>query len=213
MKEKKGFGNILKENIEVSGKKRRGKMVSAKSAREILKESEIKNRFKVCFKKCSLGRIQLRKCVDNAMNASLAKEEILAIANEIPRGINKEDASLCSIIAVGQVLRYEKKHEKTKTISLDENTREEINKKLRGCFKKCGLAKEQLRKCVVNAINAGLTTDEILALTDDIVGGLGEKQVSLCAIVAVEQVLRFEEAVRAKPIDIVKERRLEQGDV
>ena len=75
------------------------------------------------------------------------------------------------------------------------------------------MAKEQLRKCVVNAINAGLTTDEILALTDDIVGGLGGKQVSLCAIVAVEQVLRFEEAIRAKPIDIVKERRLEQGDV
>jgi len=212
MKEKKDIGNILKENIEAARKKRRRKMVSTKSAREILKESKIKNKFKECFKKCSLGRIQLRKCVDNAMNAALTKEEILAIANEIPHGVKKEDASLCSIIAVGQILRYEKKHEKTKTSSLDENTRENIKKKLRGCFKKCGLAKKQLRTCVVNAIDAGLTTDEILALTDDIVGGLGEKQVSLCAIVAVEQVLRFEENIRAKPIDIVKERRLERGD-
>jgi len=183
-----------------------------RSAREILSESEIEDMLKDCFKKCSLGRIQLRKCVDNAMNASLTKEEILAIASEIPHGIEKEDASLCSIIAVGQILRYEKKHEKAKTSSLDENTREDIKKKLRVCFKKCGLAKKQLRKCIVNAIDAGLTTDEILALTDDIVGGLGEKQVSLCAIVAVEQVLRFEESARTNPIDIVKERRLERGD-
>ena len=184
-----------------------------RSAREVLGESKIENMLKECFRKCSLGRIQLKKCVDNAMNASLTKEEILAIANEVPHGVKTEDASLCSIIAVGQILRYEKKHEKTKTSSLDENTREDIKKKLRGCFKKCGLAKKQLRKCIVNAINAGLTTDEILALTDDIVGGLGEKQVSLCAIVAVEQVLRFENALRAKPIDIVKERRMERGDV
>jgi len=187
-------------------------MIDTKSARDILKESEIKNKLKDCFKKCAIGRIQLRKCVINAMNTGLTKAEILGIVNEIPHNIEPEDASLCSIIAIGQILEYEKKHSKAKSISLKDNAKEEIKGKLRDCFKKCGLAKKQLRKCVVNAIDAGLTTDEILALTDDIVGGLGEKQVSLCAIVAVEQVLRFEETVRAKPIDIVKERRLERGD-
>ena len=49
-------------------------------------------------------------------------------------------------------------------------------------------------------------------MTDDIVGGLGEKQVSLCAVVAIEQALRYEESGRAKPLDIVKERSLERGD-
>ena len=181
-----------------------------RSAREVLSESKIEDMLKECFKKCSLGRIQLKKCVDNALMAAFTKEEILAIASEIPHGVEKEDAGLCSIIAVGQILRYGKKHEKTKTSSLDENTREDIKKKLRRCFKKCGLAKKQLRKCIVNAINAGLTTDEILALTDDIVGGLGEKQVSLYAIVAVEQVLRFENALRAKPIDIIEELKMER---
>jgi len=85
-------------------------------------------------------------------------------------------------------------------------------KKLRACFKKCGLAKKQLRKCVGNAIDVGLTKTEVLAVTDDIVGGLGEKQVSLRAVVAIEQALRYEESGRAKPLDIVKERSLERGD-
>jgi len=45
-------------------------MVIKKSAREILKESEIKNKLKECFKKCALGRTQLRKCVVNSMDGN-----------------------------------------------------------------------------------------------------------------------------------------------
>jgi DNA-binding transcriptional regulator YhcF (GntR family) len=177
-----------------------------------MEKEKIKNKFEDCFKNCALARIQLKKCIINAMDAGLNKPEILAISNEIPASVEPSDASLCSIIAVGQVLKYEKKHTKTKKSILKDNVKKDIEKKLRECFKKCGLAKKQLRKCVGNAIDAGLTKNEVLAVTDDIVGGLGEKQVSLCAIVAVEQALRYEETSRAKPLDIVKERSLERGD-
>ncbi len=59
----------------------------------------------------------------------------------------------------------------------------------------------------------GFAKEELLAITDDIVGGLGKNEVSVCAIVAVDQVLRYETSHRAKPIDIIKERSLERGDI
>ena len=46
-------------------------MVNTKTAREILKESEIENKIKECFKQCAAGRQQLRKCVVDAMNVGL----------------------------------------------------------------------------------------------------------------------------------------------
>ena len=79
----------------------------------------------------------------------------------------------------------------------------EIKNRLKECFEKCGLARRQLRKCIVNALDAGLTKEEVLAISDDIVGGFGKNEVSLCAIVAVNQVLKYEENVRAKPLDIL----------
>ena len=210
MKKKKKFRNILKKNIEANRKRKREKMVSAKSAREILKESEIKNRLKECFEKCGLARRQLRKCVVNAMDAGLTKEEVLAIINDMATRVGQDEASLCAIIAIGQALRFEKDPGKIK-LNLTAN-KEEIEDKLRSCFKKCGLARKQLRKCVVNSLDAGLTKEEVLAISDDIVGGLGKNEVSVCAVVAVDQVLRYEESMRAKPIDIVKERELERED-
>jgi galactitol-specific phosphotransferase system IIB component len=177
-----------------------------------MKKEEIKIKLKDCFKNCALGRVQLRKCVVKAMDAGLTKDDILVIANEIPKGISQEEASLCSIIAVGQILRYEKTHTKKKVIKLKDEAKKDILEKLRHCFKKCGLAKKQLRKCIGNALDAGLTKEEVMAITDDIVGGLGEKQVSLCAIIAIEQTLKYEETKRKKPIDIVKEREFERGD-
>ena len=186
-------------------------MVSTKSARELLRDGEIKNKLKECFKKCALGRIQLRKCVVNAMNTGLSKENVLTIINGMATGVGQDEASLCAVVAIGQALRYEEKHGKIKPIPI--KNKEEIENKLRGCFKKCGLARRQLRKCVVNALNTGLTKEEILAIFDDIVDGLGKNEVSICAIVAVDQVLRYEETSRKEPIDVIAERRLEQGDV
>ena len=85
-------------------------------------------------------------------------------------------------------------------------------KKLGECFKKCALERIRLRKCIINAIDAGLTKEEVLAITDDIVGGFGQNEISVCAIVAVDQVLRYEESSGKRSIDIVKERKFERGD-
>ena len=187
-------------------------MINLQSSREILKESEIKDRIRECFKKCALGRLQLRKCVINAMNVGLTKENVLDIINKMATGSMYHEASLCAIIAIGQVLKYEEKHTKSRAILKEGKEREEIEEKLKVCFKKCILAKRQLGKCIVNALDAGLTKEEVLALSDDIVGGFGKEGVSLCAIIAVNQLLLYEESSRAKPLDILKERELERSD-
>ena len=86
----------------------------------------------------------------------------------------------------------------------------EIKNKLKECFKKCAAGRQQLRKRVVSSMNVGLSKEEKLAFTNEIVGGVGRDDVSLCSIIAVDQLLRYEESIRAKPIDIVKERELER---
>ena len=183
-------------------------MIKTISAREILHDTEIENKLKECFKNCANGRIRLRKCVVNAMNAGLTKEHVLSIVNDMATGIGQDEASLCAVVAIGQALRYEEKLQPVKSSIL--TNKGEIENRLRDCFKKCGLARKQLRKCVINALNAGLTKEEVLAISDEIVGGFGRNEVSVCAIIAVDQVLRYEENVRAKPLDIVKERKLER---
>lgn len=175
------------------------------SAREILKESEIKNKLKECFKKCATGRQRLRECVVNSMNAGLSKEEIITIISEMGNRVGQDEAFLCNIVAIGQAMRYEERHPENKPIVLTEEEKKEPKNKLQGCLKKCGSARKQLRKCVANSLNAGLTQEEILAFTDELVGGVGRDDVSLCGIIAVDQVLRYEENVRKKPIDIVNE--------
>ena len=49
-------------------------------------------------------------------------------------------------------------------------------------------------------ITVGMTRAEVLAITDDIVGDFGKDEVSVCAIVAVEQVLIHNEAEKLKKI-------------
>jgi len=180
------------------------------SAREILKESEIKNKLKECFKKCAAGRQQLRICVSNSMDAGLSKEEVLTIINDKDTGVDQDEASLCSIVAIGQAMRYEEKHANSKTVTSTDNGKKSAKIKLQRCLRKCGSGRKQLRKCVANALDAGLSKEEILAFTDEIVGGVGKDDVSLCGIIAADQVLRYEEAFRKKPIDIIKEREIER---
>jgi len=178
------------------------------SAREILKESEVKNKLKECFRKCAAGRQQLRVCVSNSMNTGLSKEEVLAIINEMGTGVGQDEASLCSIVAIGQAMRYEEKHANSRTVTSSNDKRKSAKIKLQGCLRKCGSTRRQLRKCVANALDAGFSKEEILAFTDEIVGGVGKDDVSLCGIIAADQVLRYEENLRKKPIDILKEREM-----
>jgi len=163
-------------------------------------KKEIRNRLKECFKKCALGRTQLRKCVIDIMDVGLTKQDVLDVAAEMATGKWKDEAYLCAVTAIGQALRYEEKHKKTRSVSMEEEIKERMKNKLKQCFKKCGRARKQLRKYVVNALNAGLTREEVLAITDDIVGGFGKDEVSVCAIIAVEQVLLHNETEKLKKI-------------
>jgi len=180
-----------------------------KSPREILKESEIKNKLKECFKKCAAGRQDLRICVTNSMDSGLTKEEILVIIKNISNKDAQEEASLCSIVAIGQALRYEEKNANITKGSPSDNGKKSATIKLQNCLIKCSSARKKLRKCVADALDAGLSKEEILAFTDELVGGVGRDDVSLCGIIAADQVLRYEESIRAKPLDIVGEREFE----
>ena len=163
-----------------------------------MNKKEIENKLEKCLKNCAVGRTHLRKCVANAMDAGLTKQDILAVADEMAAGSLKDEVSLCAVTAMGQALRYEKKSKKIKPIKLSDSKKEEIKNKIKECFKKCGLTRRQLRKCVVNALKAGLTKEELLGITDDIVGGFGKDQVSVCAIIAVDEVLKYEEIDKLK---------------
>ena len=182
-------------------------MICKKSAREILNDEEIKATLKKCFKKCALERLQLRKCVINALNSGLTKENVLKIAYNMVTKFSQDEASLCAIIVIGQTIKYKKN---SIGINLLPIKRKELENKLIACFKKCSLARKQLRKCVTNVLDAGFSKEEVLAISDDIVGGFGKNEVSICAIIAVDQVLRYEMNARADPIDIIKERELER---
>ena len=159
---------------------------------------DIKNKLEVCFKKCAMGRNRLRNSVTNAMDAGFTKEEVLAIVDQMSTSDLKEEASLCAITAIGQALKLEEERKKAKTASLTPKEKEKINSKLIQSFKQCGSARKQLRKCVDNALKIGLTKEELLAITDDLVGGFGKDQVSVCAIVAVDEVLKYKEIDKLK---------------
>lgn len=79
-------------------------MVNSKSAREILKESEIEKGFERCFQNCVRARERLRRCVVNALDAGMTRDEIMIIADKHAAG----DLSICSIIMLDEILRYER---------------------------------------------------------------------------------------------------------
>ena len=187
-------------------------MINIQSSRDILIESEIKNNLKESFKKCADGRLQLRDCVEEALEAGFTKEEVLRVVYNMSTGSLADEASLCAIVAIGQALRYQENNKKIKLNQIGNKKKKDIEKKIEDSFKKCELARRLLRKCIVELLDRGLTKEEVLAVSDNIVGGLGKNEVSVCAIIALDQVLRYEEDLRAKPIDIVKERRFERED-
>ena len=148
-------------------------------------KKEIRKKLRECFKKCALGRKQIRSCVIEIMDAGLTKQDILCIAEKMTTGKMKDEAYLCAVTAIVQAFRYEEKHEKTVTSLIDRETKNKLINKLKECFKRCGLARKQLRKCVANALDAGITKQEVLAIVDDLIGDFGKDEISVCAIIAV----------------------------
>ena len=175
------------------------------SAREILKENELKIKLKECFKRCAAGRQQLRRCVFRSMDEGLSKGEILKIIIEMSDSVDQNEMSLCYMVAMGQTMRYEAENKVKKHIKLSKDEKKNLKNTLLGCLKKCGLARKQLRNCITCALNMGLSAEDVLIFTDEIVGGVGRDDVSLCGIIAVDQVLRHERNLRKKPIDMTTE--------
>jgi hypothetical protein len=134
------------------------------------------------------------------MDAGLNKEDVLDVAHEMASSKLKEEVYLCAVTAIGQALRYESEHGKKVYSDIDIEIKNIIKDKLKKCFIKCGNARKKLRQCVKDLLNAGIGKEEILAITDDIVGGFGKDEVSVCAIVAVEQVLEHNVTKKLKNI-------------
>jgi hypothetical protein len=134
------------------------------------------------------------------MDSGLTKKDILDVTNNMSTGKWKDEISLCAVTAIGQTIRYEEKIKNFKPISLKNEFKEVKKTKLKKCFIKCCRARKQLRKCVLISLNAGLKREEILAITESIVGDFGKDKVSLCAIVAIDQVLKFNENEKLKKI-------------
>ena len=163
-----------------------------------MKKEEIRENLKECIKKCTLGRKQLKTCVVNAMNAGLTKEEVLTITTSKEGiGVWGYEASLCAIVAESKLLRYEKEHKYTEpnSVSITDEEKGELRNRLRDCFKKCVMATSQIRKCIGNTMDLGLTHDEVLAITGDIVGEFREEQISISPIVALTNALSYEESI------------------
>ena len=165
-----------------------------------MNNTQIKYKLKQCFKKCADGRKKLRNCVVEIMDAGLTKQDVLDVADEMVTEKLKDEVYLCAVTAIGQALRYEEKHKKNVDSKINIETKKIIKNKLKKCFNECGNAKMTLRKCVTNALNTGMSRQDVLAITDDIVGNFGKEQVSVCAIVAVEQVLMHDETEKLKNI-------------
>ena len=160
-----------------------------------MNKNEIRNNLNRCFKKCATGRVQLRNCVVDIMDAGLTKQDVLDVADEMATGKLRDEVYLCAVTVIGQALRYEEKNQKNVA---DKTNEKLIKDRLKKCFKECGSARIKLRKCVSSALNEGISKKEVLAITDDIVGDFGKDQVSVCAIVAVEQVLVHDETKKLK---------------
>ena len=83
-----------------------------------------------------------------------------------------------------------------------------LQKDLARCVTRYQEARKNLNKCIKNAWDRGLTREEILAVAESYQSGM-----PFCSIIVLHEILNYEKNVRQSPIDIVKERKGERGDV
>jgi len=161
---------------------------------------ELRKDLIICFRNCASDRKRLRDCVIDIMDAGLTKRDVIAVAEELSYGRFKKEVYLCAVTAIGQAIRYKEKNKEINKSKIKNETKQFFKNKLKNCFKKCSITRIQLRKCVLEALDSGIKKEELLAITDNIVGNFGRNEVSVCAIVAVKEVLMHEEIDRLKNI-------------
>jgi len=82
-----------------------------------------------------------------------------------------------------------------------------LQKELARCVTRYQEARKNLDKCIKNALDRGLTGEEILAVAERYHSGM-----PFCSIIILNEILNYEKNIRQTPIDIVKERKDERGD-
>lgn len=84
----------------------------------------------------------------------------------------------------------------------------QLQKEFAKCVKGYQKARKDLEKCVKNALDRGLTRDEILAVAEKYHSGM-----PFCIVIILNEIFNYEENIRKKPLDIEKEREIENGDI
>jgi len=84
----------------------------------------------------------------------------------------------------------------------------ELQKEFAKCVKGYQEARKNLENCVKNALDRGLSRDEILLVAERYHTGM-----PFCNVIILNEILNYEKNKRAKPLDIVKEREFEKGDI
>ena len=85
----------------------------------------------------------------------------------------------------------------------------ELQKEFGKCVKNYKQARKKLESCVVNALDRGLTRDEIFAVAERyLIEGM-----PFCNVIILNEILNYERDRRQPPLDLVKERKFERGDV
>ena len=84
----------------------------------------------------------------------------------------------------------------------------ELQKDFAKCVKGYKEARKNLENCVRNALDRGLSKDEILLVVERYQTGM-----PFCTVIILNEILNYEKNLRQPPLDLVKEREDERGDV
>jgi hypothetical protein len=84
----------------------------------------------------------------------------------------------------------------------------QLQKEFAKCVKGYQEARKNLENCVRSALDRGLNKDEILVVAERYRSGM-----PFCNVIILNEILNYEKNKRTSPLDIVKEREFERGDI
>ena len=163
------------------------------SSREILKENEIKNILKICFNKCNKSREKLRNCVIKSLRKGFKREEIISKVIDLACKHYDNESYLCVVVAIFETFKYSDENVKKINSLINKNERNKIDKDLIKCFKKCNESRKELNENINFALKSGFTNEEILNISNSLFDGFLKKEESICEIIAINQIIKFEE--------------------